>query len=176
MPSKDALRELQLRLANRLQAARERPRAAGWLAVECGQIGLLLPLAQAGEIHAARTVAPVPHAKPWMIGVANLRGQLNAVVDLGHFLHLRQASGAANVQRAGAQLVMLNPSLRLNAAILVDRLAGLRDSEQLERLPNGDEPRPGFAGSSWRDTQGRVWQELDLAALAQDPQFLDVAA
>jgi twitching motility protein PilI len=175
MSKKDALRELQLRLANRLQAARERPRAAGWLAVECAQIGLLLPLAHAGEIHAARQVAPVPHAKPWMLGVANLRGQLNAVVDLGHFLHLRQAA-TPMAPRAGAQLVMLNPTLRVNAAILVDRLAGLRDSEQLERLPSSDEPRPGFAGSSWRDPQGRVWQELDLAALAQDPQFLDVAA
>lgn len=174
MPKKDALRELQLRLANRLQAARERPREAGWLAVECAQVGLLLPLAQAGEIHTVRQVAPVPHAKPWMIGVANLRGQLNAVVDLGHFLHIRQAAHGA--LRTGAQLVMLNPSLRLNAAILVDRLAGLRDSEQLERMAPNGERRPGFAGSSWRDLQGRVWQELDLAALAQDPQFLDVAA
>ena len=134
MPSKDALRELQLRLANRLQAARERPREAGWLAVECGQVGLLLPLAQAGEIHAARQVAPVPHAKPWMVGVANLRGQLNTVIDLGSFLHLRQPVAAAS-PRNGAQLVMLNPSLRVNAAILVDRLAGLRDSEHLQRLP-----------------------------------------
>ncbi|MFO1337446.1 MAG: chemotaxis protein CheW [Burkholderiaceae bacterium] len=175
MPSKDALRELQLRLANRLQAARERPREAGWLAVECAQIGLLLPLAQAGEIHAARQVAPVPHAKPWMLGVANLRGQLNAVVDLGHFLHLRSPT-AGGAPRAGAQLVMLNPSLRVNAAILVDRLAGLRDSEQLERLAPGADTRPGFAGAAWRDAQGRVWQELNLAALAQDPQFLDVAA
>lgn len=175
MPSKDALRELQLRLANRLQAARERPREAGWLAVECAQLGLLLPLAQAGQIHAARQVAPVPHAKPWMVGVANLRGQLNAVVDLGQFLHLRDAASPA-APRTGAQLVMLNPSLRVNAAIMVDRLAGLRDSEQLERLPAASEARPGFAGPSWRDLQGRVWQELDLAALAQDPQFLDVAA
>ena len=175
MPSKDALRELQLRLASRLQAARERPRESGWLAVECAQLGLLLPLAQAGEIHAARQVAPVPHAKPWMVGVANLRGQLNAVVDLGQFLHLRN-SATPTAPRTGAQLVMLNPSLRVNAAIMVDRLAGLRDSEQLERLAPVSEPRPGFAGPSWRDPQGRIWQELDLAALAQDPQFLDVAA
>jgi twitching motility protein PilI len=174
MPSKEALRELQLRLASRLQAARDRPRESGWLAVECAQVGLLLPLAQAGEIHAARQVSVVPHAKPWMLGVANLRGQLNAVVDLGQFLHLRP--GAPGPFRSGAQLVMLNPSLRLNAAILVDRLAGLRDSEQLERLAADDLARPGFAGSRWRDRQGREWQELDLAALAQDPQFLDVAA
>lgn len=175
MPTKDALRELQLRLANRLQAARERPRESGWLAVECASVGLLLPLAQAGEIHPARQLSPVPHAKPWMVGVANLRGQLNTVIDLGCFLHLR-APLAAGAPRAGSQLVMLNPGLRVNAAILVDRLAGLRDSEQLERAPGGNGPRPGFAGATWSDAQGRLWQELDLAALAQDPQFLDVAA
>ncbi len=175
MPSKDALRELQLRLANRLQAARERPRESGWLAVECAQVGVLLPLAQAGEIHAARQMSPVPHAKPWMVGVANLRGQLNTVVDLGSFLHLRPPV-APGASRSGAQLVMLNPSLRVNAALLVDRLAGLRDSEQLERLPPAGGGRPAFAGDAWRDAQGRVWQELDLAALVQDPQFLDVAA
>ena len=175
MPSKDALRDLQLRLANRLQAARERPREAGWLAVECAQLGLLLPLAQAGEIHAARQVAPVPHAKPWMVGVANLRGQLNAVVDLGQFLHLRE-SATPTAPRAGAPPGLLNPTLRGNAPRMVAGPPGRRGSQPLERLPAASEPRPGFAGPSWRDLQGRVWQELDLAALAQDPQFLDVAA
>ena len=51
MANKDALRDLQVRLANRLREAREQPRQVGWLAVECGGNGLLMPLAQAGEIH-----------------------------------------------------------------------------------------------------------------------------
>ena len=49
-------------------------------------------------------------------------------------------------------------------------------ADQLERMAADGHVRPGFAGSGWRDRQGREWQELDLAALAQDPQFLDVAA
>ena len=44
MANKDALRELQTRLASRLQAAKTQPRARGWLAVECAGVGLLLPL------------------------------------------------------------------------------------------------------------------------------------
>lgn len=175
MSNKDALRQLQLRLASRLQEARERPRAAGWLAVDCAGVGLLLPLAQAGEIHAARQTAPVPHARPWMVGVASLRGQLHTVIDLAGFLQLREASRSAAL-RPGAQLVMLNPSLRVNATLLVDRLAGLRDMDQLQRLPDDGSVRPGFAGARWQDAAGRAWQELDLAALALDPQFLDVAA
>ena len=173
MSNKDALRALQVRLAQRLQAARDQPREAGWLAVECAGAGLLLPLAQAGEIHAARGLLPVPHAAPWMVGVANLRGQLNAVVDLAGFLQLRPADASP----AGAQLVVLNASLRVNCALRVDRLMGLRDSAQLQRLATPvDIAQPPFAGPRWRDAAGRPWQELDLAVLAEDPRFLDVAA
>ncbi|HSI48350.1 MAG TPA: chemotaxis protein CheW [Ideonella sp.] len=175
MSNKEALRELQLRLASRLQAAREQPREAGWLAVECGSAGLLLPLGQAGEIQSASVVTPVPHAVPWLAGVANVRGQLHAVLDLAVFLGLREPQPGA-APRTGGQLVVLNQSMRVNCALLIDRLAGLRDSEQLQRLPEGDTPRPAFAPRQWRGAQDRVWDELDLSALVHDPLFLDVAA
>ena len=172
MSNKEALRELQVRLASRLQAARERPREAGWLAVECAEAGLLLPLGQAGEIQSLRDVTPVPHSAPWLAGVANVRGQLNAVMDLAVFLGLRERAPGA---RSG-QLVVFNPSLRVNSALLIDRLVGLRDSDQLQRVTDDPGPRPAFAVRQWRDGQGRVWDELDLAALVQDPLFLEVAA
>ncbi|WP_374426748.1 chemotaxis protein CheW [Ideonella dechloratans] len=172
MSNKEALRELQVRLASRLQAARERPREAGWLAVECAGAGLLLPLGQAGEIQSLRDVTPVPHAAPWLVGVANVRGQLNAVMDLAAFLGLRERGAGT---RTG-QLVVFNAGLRVNSALLIDRLVGLRDSEQLQRVTDDPGPRPAFAVRQWRDGQGRVWDELDLAALVQDPLFLEVAA
>jgi twitching motility protein PilI len=173
MSNKEALRALQVRLANRLQTAREQPREAGWLAVECASVGLLLPLAQAGEIQSAPVVTSVPHAVPWLAGVANVRGQLNAVLDLGVFLGLREPAPV----RLGAQLVVLNASLRVNCALLIDRLAGLRDGQQLTRVEELDaSPRPAFATNQWQDAQGRVWDELDLAALVQSPLFLDVSA
>ena len=173
MSNKEALRELQVRLAQRLQAVREQPREAGWLAVECAGAGLLLPLAQAGEIHAERVLTQVPHAAVWMVGVANLRGHLHTVVDLAGFLRLRDQLPTS----AGAQLVVLNTTLHVNCALRVDRLLGLRDPSMLERLP--DEPavqRPAFAGAVWQDKARRRWQELSLAAMAEDPRFLDVAA
>lgn len=178
MSNKEALRDFQLRLAGRLQAAREQPREAGWLAVECAGLGLLLPLAQAGEIHPPRQITPVPHARAWMAGVANLRGQLHTVIDFAAFLQVRPArEPAAPGERIPGQLVALNPSLRLNAALWVDRLMGLRDAAQLSPAPPAQDasPRPGFAGGDWTDAQGGRWQVLDLALLAQDPLFLDVA-
>ena len=44
MANKQALRDLQTRLADRLQAARTEPLARSWLAVECASRGFLFPL------------------------------------------------------------------------------------------------------------------------------------
>ena len=33
-----------------------------------------------------------------------------------------------------------------------------------------------FAGARWRDADGRVWQEIELSALAGYEQFLGVAS
>ena len=46
---------------------------------------------------------------------------------------------------------------------------------QLTAEPIDSGPRPPFAGPRWRDADGRVWQEIDLPALAQHEQFLAIA-
>ena len=176
MANREALRELQSRLAQRLQAAMTEVPSASWLAVQCAGLGLIFPLRTAGEIFTATGVLPVPHTHPWFLGVANLRGGLHGVVDLGGFLGLRARPVALDSLGDQARLLALNPSTGGHCAVLVDRLAGLRNPSQLTRLPDTALARPSFAGARYRDTQGLVWQELDLAALAQQEQFLGIAA
>jgi twitching motility protein PilI len=178
MANREALRELQSRLAERLQAARTETQAVSWLAVECAGAGLLVPLATAGEIFPAGALMPVPHTRPWFLGVANLRGGLHGVVDLAAFLGLRSPL-ARDAVREQARLLAFNPRLGSHCAVLVDRLAGLRSRQQLQPDTDPAEaaPRPEFAaGGRWRDADGRVWQEIDLAALARHEQFLAIAA
>jgi twitching motility protein PilI len=175
MTQREALRELQARLADRMQAAKEDARPASWLAVESGGTGFLFPLAEAGEIFALTDVVPLPHTRPWFCGVANLRGGLHGVVDLAAFLGLRVAAPVDPAGREMVRLLALNPSLGALCALRVDRLAGLRHTEQMQAEPAASGPRPGFARGRWRDAQGRVWQELDLAALAANEQFLAIA-
>ena len=177
MANREALRELQSRLAERMQAARREQRVQSWLAVECRGHGLLLPLEQAGEIFPTTALIEVPHTQGWFAGVANLRGGLYGVVDLARFLGLPEASGAES-GREQARLVAFGAALGLNCALRVDRLAGLRSAEQLQPEP-GDAsagPRPAFADQRWRDGTGRHWQAFDLAALAQYEQFLSIVA
>ncbi len=175
MANKQALRDLQTRLAERMAAARDQTLVASWLAVECAGVGLLFSLKQASEIFAPVPIKAVPYAKPWMAGVANLRGGLFTVVDLAVFLGLREA-GAARALQAQTRLVSLSAELGLNCALLVDRLAGLRSDEQLPLVPEtaGAAPRPRFAGALRRDETGRTWQEINLEALSRQEQFLRV--
>jgi twitching motility protein PilI len=168
MANREALRELQSRLAERLQAARSQQATTSWLAVECAGRGLLLPLAQAGEIFSIVPLVAVPHTHDWFLGVANLRGGLFGVVDLARFLGIGAATEAGREQ---SRLIVFNPALEINCALLVDRLAGLRGQDQLTLEPADGQPRPPFAGERYRDGAGRAWQELNLAALATDESF-----
>ncbi|MBS0433988.1 MAG: chemotaxis protein CheW [Proteobacteria bacterium] len=171
MAKKEALRELQSRLAERLQAARTQQRGSSWLAVEVAGRGLLFPLREAGEIFALAPIVPVPHTHRWFMGVANLRGHLHGVVDLAGFLGVKAAEATPQQQ---AQLVGFNQALDLNCVLLVDRLAGLRGEDQLTREADDGAARPAFVGARLRDASGRAWQELSLAALAGDEAFLKI--
>lgn len=175
MAKRDALRDLQSRLAQRLSAVRTEAPAMSWLALESAGVGVLVPLAGAGEIFPVGTIAPVPHTQPWFLGVANLRGGLHGVVDFAAFLGLRPTQTAAEGVREQARLLALNPAVGSHVALLFERLAGLRTAAQMQREPDDELSRPSFAGPRWRDDRQRVWQEIDPAALVQHDQFLGIA-
>ena len=104
MANKQALRDLQTRLAERMQQVRTEQPGQSWLAVDCAGQGLLLALRQAGEISSPGALVPVPHTQPWLAGVVNLRGGVCTVIDLAAFLGLCSAARpAASRQRAGAK-------------------------------------------------------------------------
>jgi twitching motility protein PilI len=178
MANKEALRELQSRLAERLQAARTQPSGRSWLAVECGSRGFLFALKEAGEIFALAPVTPVPHAHPWFLGVANLRGHLHGVVDLAIFLGIKAAERGHEAVREQARLVAFNAASEINCALWVDRLAGLKNEHQLTPQPAASTgtPVPAFVGPTYLDQAGHVWQELHLSELALDDSFLSIVA
>jgi twitching motility protein PilI len=171
MANREALRQLQSRLAERMQAARHQAPEQSWLAVECSGHGFLLPLAQAGEIFPLVPLLPVPHTHGWFLGVANLRGNLHGVVDLAAFFGVGRSGDAPRDQ---ARMVAFNPSLEVNGALLVDRLSGLRSAGQLDADAASSAGMPAFVGACYRDGEGRRWQELNLPALASDEQFLRI--
>lgn len=176
MANREALRELQNRLASRLQAARTEGVQAGWLAVEAGGRKYLFPLSQAGEIFPYTHTQPVPYTQGWFMGVANLRGGLFGVVDLASFVSGQPPAQRTDAARAESRLIALNALLEINCALLVDRLAGLRN---VDAFASSNEPAsgsPAYFGSGYTDATGVFWQELNLQALSQQPQFLSISA
>jgi twitching motility protein PilI len=176
MANREALRELQSRLASRLQAARSEGVAASWLAVEAAGDKYLFPLSQSGEIFPWSTTQPVPYTQRWFLGVANLRGGLYGVVDLGSFVAGRAPGARLESTRAESRLVALNAVLSVNCALLIDRLAGLRGVDGFTASSEPAPDAPSYFGSRYTDANGTQWQEINLQALSQQPQFLSISA
>ncbi|HUR88150.1 MAG TPA: chemotaxis protein CheW [Ramlibacter sp.] len=176
MANREALRELQARLASRLQAARTEGVQASWLAVESGGRKFLFPLAQSGEIFPFSSTLPVPYTQTWFLGVANLRGGLYGVVDLASYVGGHAPTQRSDAGRAESRLVALNSALEINCALLIDKLAGLRNLDAFSTSSAPPEGAPDYFGTGYTDANGAYWQEINLQALAQQPQFLSISA
>ena len=176
MAKREALRELQSRLAGRLQSARSEGASAAWLAVRIGQANCLLPLTHSGEIFPLATMASVPYVQPWFMGVVNLRGGLYGVVDMASFM--KDASARRRTEQAWSQarLVTFNAALELNCALVIDALVGLRRQDAFVRVERAPDGAPEYFGQLLVDAQGTSWQEIDLRKLAQSSEFLNIGA
>ncbi|MET1115917.1 MAG: chemotaxis protein CheW [Comamonas sp.] len=175
MANREALRQLHARLAARLHAARsEGVTTARWLAVEAGASRYLMPLVHAGEIFPWSGVLRVPYTRPWLLGVANLRGTLAAVVDFSGLLG--QSTARSEMALAGASLLAFNPMLEVHAALLVDRLLGLRGAQDFTGMQDAPADAPAWRGATYFDAAGDSWQEIDLRLLSHDPDFLHIRA
>jgi twitching motility protein PilI len=165
MAARTSLRDYQRELAERLRSA-EVGAAASMLGVQVDDEAWLVDLREAGEVIPVPSITPLPLTRPWFKGVANIRGNLYSVVDFPAFLQRRPV-----VPGDQARLLLFGERFRLGAALLVDRSLGLRNPAQLERREG---PAPAWARAQYADAEGRIWRELDLAQLAQHPDFLGV--
>lgn len=164
-----SLREYQLALSERLQSAETGLRAASRLGLQAGDQAWLVDLHDAAELIALPAIAPVPLARPWFKGVANVRGNLYSVTDFSAFL-----GGPATNASEQSRLLLINERFRSGAALLVDRSLGLRDPEEL-RLHDEVEERAPFVRAIYSDESGKLWKELDVAALVQHEAFLEAS-
>lgn len=176
MANRQALRELQTRLADRLQIARTQGVAASWLAVEAGGKKYLFPLSQSGEIFPWVSTQPVPYTQEWFAGVANLRGGLFGVVDLASYVSGKAPPPKTELARTDSRLVALNAALEVNCALLIDKLSGLRNQDAFSDFSEKAPDAPDFFGNQYVDLNGATWQEINLQLLAQQAHFLTIGA
>lgn len=113
-------------------------------------------------------VTRVPGAKPWLRGIANLRGQLLTVVDLKSFL----GAGSPTSDRQARVLVVA--SREVPTGLIVDEVVGFRrfgpSDYRAEASPSVIRCEHYVEGSYKRGTES--WPRFSLLKLLEDPQFL----
>jgi twitching motility protein PilI len=167
MAQRISLKDYQRELAERLRAA-DSARAASKLGVKLGTQSWLIDLAEAGEVLPVPPITSVPLTRPWFRGVANVRGNLYSVVDFAAFIGERACAGGEQ-----ARLVLLGERFRSSAALLVERLLGLRNPAEL-RAREPAPTRAAWLRAEYEDDSGARWSELDVGALVREAEFLSV--
>lgn len=152
---------LLLELEQLLRAARSGAESAQapWtgLAVRVGERWLAVPREDVAEVAPPMPATRVPGAKPWLVGIANLRGSLLPICDMAMLLGTRHGERPPTARilvcRAGAD----------SFGFLVDEVAGQRSflhSERRDALAASDTAAEFLDGAFVRD--GTVWPVLGL--------------
>jgi twitching motility protein PilI len=114
----------------------------------------------------------VPGARPWIRGLANVRGQLLPVIDLRQYL----GSGTTQASR-NVRVVVVNHR-DFPAGLLVDEVLGFRRFADPEFQPAAPPTlvrcERYLAGAFRRG--GESWPVLSLKLLVENPSFLQAAS
>ncbi len=116
-------------------------------------------------------VTRVPGTQSWMLGLANIRGELLPIVDLQQFI--------------GGPPVVINERCRVlvirnrgaSTGLLVPTVIGMRHLPLERQIPNAE--FEGLVGPYVYDVfqqEDEVWPVFSMAALANDERFLSAAA
>lgn len=117
------------------------------------------------------SITTVPGSKDWLLGLANVRGELLPIVDLQHFV------GAAPVILSDQARVLVIRNLGISTGLLVGSVQGIRYLSADKRIPGAI--FEGALGKYVYDVfglQDGVWPVFSMAALVNDKRFMDVAA
>ena len=167
MAKKGSLRDFQAHLARRLAGASEQS-AAGLLGIQSGADFWLLNLSDSGEIIPLTPLTTVPLTKNWFVGIANIRGNLYAVADFSAF-----QGKEATPQNTSSRLLLIGTRHGNNAALLVTRMLGLRNVDDLTPI-SADPDSPPWASDVYMDNEGRRWKKLDVRQLLVDEDFMEI--
>ena len=151
------------------EIAQDQYRGVGY---RVGKRRLISNFGEVVEIVPMPPVTPVPGAQPWMLGVANIRGNLLPVVDLKQFLE-----GERTVLHEGQRvLVVRQPGG--DVAITIDEMYGQRsfvDAQGIDVAPVADGRYAHFVDRAYR-MNDQDWGVFSLERLARTPEFRQAAA
>jgi twitching motility protein PilI len=116
-------------------------------------------------------VTRVPGTKSWMLGLANIRGELLPIVDLQQFM------GGAPLPLNDRCRVLVIRNRGTSTGLLVSSVLGMCHFPLEKQIPDAE--FEGVLGQYVYDVFGledEVWPVFSMAALANDERFLSAAA
>src|SRR5471032_2570751 len=150
MSRRVSLKEFQEGLAGRLKAAASEAAPSARLGFESGGAHWLARLDSSGEVLQVPEIQRVPLTRNWFVGVANIRGALYGITVFGAFL-----GRPLTVRGPENRLLLIGQPHGVNCALLVARLAGLRNIVEYA-AESPAELRTAWSATAWRDGEGKL--------------------
>lgn len=168
MAEKVKLRDYQKSILDKLDMVRADASNAStnYLGVEISGRSVLVSLVDITETLVVPDIEPVPLVKQWFLGMTNVRGVLYAVNDLGQLLDKHHTEISSNTR-----MLLINESIVSNVGVLVDKLIGLRNLDEMNLLDGDTDNGICFKSASYKDDDGKVWYVLDSERLAMSREF-----
>jgi twitching motility protein PilI len=136
-----------------------------------GEHWYVAPMGEISEVLHEPRFTQVPGVKPWVKGVANLRGRLQPIMDLCGFLG--HELSATRKQRR----VLVLEHQEVFAGLMVDEVFGLqhfvRDSLEPASANEAQGPMSAYVEGYFQ--QERRWQVFSPFALARSQGFMSIA-
>ncbi len=140
-----------------------------------GGIRLVSQLGEVSELLQVPRLTPLPAVKPWVMGIANVRGRLIPVIDLHEYLQLPTTLPMSQWR------VLVVEDGDMVAGLLVEQSLGIQHfleesyEEQFAERGNGElEGINPYASGAFRHG-GRVYHVVQLKSILRDEKFMDVA-
>ena len=165
------LREVDERISSRHRDLREQDAHMQLHLHFClKQHDLLLPIREGSEVVNEIEYTPAPASKSWMVGYANLRGDLLVLLDLQGFLFGQEDK---QIKLKGKKIVVSRFD-GLCMGILVDRVVGLKrvwDTDLSQNCPsNWDDSVVEFLAKVYQE-EGSFFGEIDVKKIADSERF-----
>ncbi|HET7844251.1 MAG TPA: chemotaxis protein CheW [Xanthomonadales bacterium] len=171
----DILLDYEQRAQAHVAGAAEQVEAPGlWRGIgfRIGTQHLVSGIGEVNEILTMPAMTVIPGTKPWMLGVANIRGNLIAIVDLRNFIE----GARTPIGDKSRVLVARQPGGAVG--VLVDEVLGQRNFTD-ENIPvenvDVDERYARFIARSY-ELGSSVWSIFSMTTLVRSPDFLQAAA
>jgi twitching motility protein PilI len=170
------LQNYERRSINHVPAAPEVSEELGhWRAVayRLGKHFLASSFDQVIEITSIPPMTNVPRSEPWLLGVANSRGNLLPIVDFKLFIF-----GERTLMHDGQRMLVIQQPGGM-VAVVVDELFGQRffnDSQLVDEADGFNEGRLGHFVSKAYSAFGKTWGVFDMDLLTRTPEFRQAAA